>query len=354
MIRENDPIWTKLLQAGIVAGSPPEGGTQESPWYVKTLLALSGWLAAVFLLGFIGMGFEFIFDSNVIAFTTGAIMIFGAFFVLRTPMNEFIEHLALALSLAGQALVIYAIFQFSMGSDNTAFLLVALLQVMLAQAMNNYIHRVFSSFFSAFSFSLFMTGVGWTFAVSAILLLLVSRCFLHEFSYPQQMRKIRAIGYGLTLALILFKAAGVYGNSPLPYIFHINEPQLFQPWVGELLTVAVTLYVIVRILLRNGLSLSGHLPLSVLAGTLLIGLVSLKVQGITVGMVILIIGFTGSNRLLFGAGIMSLLFYISSYYYLLEMTLLEKSQTLLVVGIVLLLARWIMLYTLSTKKEVQG
>ncbi|MCP4342869.1 MAG: DUF4401 domain-containing protein, partial [Desulfobulbaceae bacterium] len=247
----------------------------------------------------------------------GAMMTSGAFFVLRTPQNEFVEHLALALSLAGQALAVYAIFQFSTVSENTALLLVTLLQVMLALAMHNYIHRVFSSFFAAFSFSMFMIGVGWAFAVSAVLLLLVSWCFLNEFSYPQQMRKIRAIGYGLALALIIFKGTAVYGNSPLRYIFHINEPQLFLPWAGELLTEAVTLYVVVRILLRNGLSLAGHLPLAVLAGTFFIGLVSLKVQGITVGMVIMIIGFAGSNRLLFGAGIMSLLFYISSYYYLL-------------------------------------
>lgn len=350
MIRENDMVWKKLQQAGLVAGTPPEGGIQESPWYVKTLLAFSGWLAAIFFLGFIGMGLEFIFDSDFATFTTGALMISGAFFVLRTPQNEFVEHLALALSLAGQALAVYALFQFSTGNDNNAFLLVALLQAMLALAMQNYIHRVLSSFFAAFSFSMFMFGMGWSFGVGAVLLFLFSWCFLHEFSYPHHMRKIRAIGYGLALALMFFKGTVVFGSSPLQYISNYNEPQQFLPWVGELLTAAVSIYVVMRILQRNELSITGHLAMTVLAGTLIIGLVSLEVQGITVGMVIMIIGFAGSNRLLFGAGIISLLFYISSYYYLLEITLLEKSQTLLVVGIVLLLARWVMHYTLSASK----
>jgi uncharacterized membrane protein len=41
-------------------------------------------------------------------------------------------------------------------------------------------------------------------------------------------------------------------------------------------------------------------------------------------------------------GIVSLLFYLSSYYYTLEATHLAKAQTLLVVGLVLLAARWLM------------
>jgi uncharacterized membrane protein len=347
---ENNRVWQNLHQAGIVTGKLPERKTHESPWYVKTLLAFSGWLAAIFLLGFIGMGLQFIVENDSAAFITGALMITGAFFVVRTAGNEFVEHLALALSLAGQALAVYAIFQFSGGNDNIALLLVALLQVMLALAMNNYIHRVFSSFFAAISFSMFMIGVGWAFGVSAILLFLVSWCFLREFSYPHHMREIRAIGYGLTLALLVFKGTEMFGNSPLRYIFHYNEQQQFLPWVGELLTTAVSIYVVIRILQRNWLPLKSRLALTILAGVLVIGLVSLQVQGITVAMVIMIIGFAGANRLLFGAGIVSVLFYISSYYYLLEITLLEKSQTLLIVGVVLLLTRWIMLSTLFAEK----
>ncbi|MFT5697489.1 MAG: putative membrane protein [Desulforhopalus sp.] len=350
MIQDYSQIWLELQQAGVVTGKPPEGGTRESPWYVKTLLAFSGWLAALFFLGFIGMGLQFIFDNDFAAFTTGTVMISGAFFVLRRSGNEFIEHLALALSLAGQALVVYAIFNFVRSSDNTAFLLVALLQVVLALVMHNYIHCVFSAFLAAFSFSMFMLGVGWAFGVGAVLLLLVSWCFLSEFSYPQQMKKIRAIGYGLAIALIIFKGTTVFGSSPLRYVFHSSGSQLFHPWVGELLTLAVSLYVVVRILVRNGQSLLGRLALVVLAGTFILGLVSLEVQGITVGMVIMIVGFAGTNRLLLGAGIVSLLFYISSYYYLMESTLLEKSQTLLVVGIVLLLARWLMFSILGAAK----
>jgi len=66
------------------------------------------------------------------------------------------------------------------------------------------------------------------------------------------------------------------------------------------------------------------------------------------------LGYAGSNRVLQGLGITSLLFYISSYYYLMETTLLAKSQTLLVVGLVLLMIRWLLPYILPFKKEVEN
>ncbi|MFT6712643.1 MAG: putative membrane protein, partial [Arenicella sp.] len=60
------------------------------------------------------------------------------------------------------------------------------------------------------------------------------------------------------------------------------------------------------------------------------------------------------NRVLIGLAVMSLLFYISSYYYLLEISLLDKSLTLLVLGLVLILGRWLMLKLLEISKDSAG
>ena len=157
MIRQTEQMWATLLQAGLTEGTAPETGNLESPWYVKVLLAFSGWLAALFLLGFIGMGFEFVFRNSTAAFIIGGMMIGGAFAILRIPKNEFVEHLALAASLAGQALVVYAIFNISNHNEKIAWLLVALLQVPLAVIMPSFVHRVFSSFVAVFAFSMALT-----------------------------------------------------------------------------------------------------------------------------------------------------------------------------------------------------
>jgi len=50
----NNQLWDLLKDENLVEGELPVIKEIDSPWYVKVLLAASGWLAAVFLLGFLG------------------------------------------------------------------------------------------------------------------------------------------------------------------------------------------------------------------------------------------------------------------------------------------------------------
>ena len=52
MSEPSEHTWMSLVQAGVVHGPTPNTGNPESPWYVKGLLAISGWLAACFLFFF--------------------------------------------------------------------------------------------------------------------------------------------------------------------------------------------------------------------------------------------------------------------------------------------------------------
>ncbi|MGL1930387.1 MAG: DUF4401 domain-containing protein [Desulfotalea sp.] len=366
MSKKNEHIWTTLLETGVVEGTGPEAGKVESPWYVKVLLAFSGWLAALFLLGFIGVGFEFIFDNIIAAFILGGVMILGAYFVLRVPKNEFFEHLALAASLAGQALVIYGIF-YSFDKHEQIFwlfvaflqvkivwLLVALLQVPLAIFMRSFVHRVFSTFVAVFSFAMVLNLMGLPYLISAVVMFLAALCWLNEFRYPRHMEKIRAIGYGLVLALVMLEGTAMFGYETIGWLFdNYDLVILTAPWVGQVLVGAVILYVVWHLLQKYNQDISKPSTTLVYFGVLLLIAVSIEVQGLTVGMFIMLLGFAGSNRVLLGLGIVSLLFYISSYYYLLHATLLYKSKTLLIVGLALLVVRWLMLCIFSGKKEVQ-
>ncbi len=353
MSRQTEQMWETLQKAGLIEGTAPETGKLESPWYVKVLLAFSGWLAAVFLLFFIGIGFEFVFKNHIAAFVIGGIMIGSAFAILRIPKNEFVEHLALAVSLAGQALVVFAIFEISNRNEKIAWMLVALLQVSLAVIMPNFVHRVFSSFFAAFAFSMTLTIMGWHYVVSGIVMLLATMCWLNEFQYPQHMKKIRAIGYGLVLALIQLKGTALFGYRTMGWRLSPNQSEFWATtWLGEILIGAVTLYLVLHLLQRYNQTIFSRLSITALLGALLLCGVSMEVQGITVGMVIMLLGFSCANRVLLGLGIISLLFYISSYYYLLDTTLLDKSQSLFIVGLALLIIRWVMLHILPGKKGV--
>jgi uncharacterized membrane protein len=124
----------------------------------------------------------------------------------------------------------------------------------------------------------------------------------------------------------------------------MNPDELWtQPWMGELLIGIITLYIIWQLLQRYGHSKLEPFSIVVFFGALLLCAFSMNANGITVGIAILLLGFAGSNRVLLGLGIVSLLFYISSYYYLLDATLLDKSQTLFIIGFVMLSLRWLLL-----------
>ena len=61
MKRKAQEIWNDLKDAGLIKSefsqtSVPDISVQSSPWYVKTLLGFSAWLASLFMLGFVVVG----------------------------------------------------------------------------------------------------------------------------------------------------------------------------------------------------------------------------------------------------------------------------------------------------------
>ena len=113
----------------------------------------------------------------------------------------------------------------------------------------------------------------------------------------------------------------------------------------------VILYVVWQLLIRQNIKIPGRIANAVLFGTLVLIFASLKVFGLTVGVMIILLGYANGNRILTGLGIASLLYYISAYYYTLQSTLLMKSQLLAVLGILLLIASWLIHRVLFVNKE---
>ena len=339
MKQQTDQIWTLLQQHEIVQGEQPEINAIDSPWYIKVLLAFSGWLAAIFILGFLAALFEFVFRNSTISAAVGAAMIAVAFALLHSSDNEFVEHLGLATSLAGQALITYAAFDLSDHNEAMALFLLAVLQAGLVVIMANYVHTVFSAAVSAIALTMAFYEWGIPYGISGLIMLGASFCWLSEFRYPKKIKKIRGVGYGLVLALIIIKGMALFdyhlisGTQIKPYSL------LAQPWLEELIITIAALYLVWSLLQRYRQEPLNRIFITALLATLLICLVSVNAPGVAVGMIIICLGFMGTNRVLIGLGIIALLFYISSYYYLLDTTLLVKSISMLAVGLVLFIIR---------------
>lgn len=351
MSRQVEPLWEALRQAGLVQGEAPATDRIESPWYVKGLLAFSGWLAAIFLLGFVGVGFQFVMESGLASLVTGGVLMGAAYAVLRGSRNEFVAHLALAMSIAGQALAVWAFYDLIDSHGAPLWTLVALMEVLLAAVMANDVHRVWSSCAAAVFFTMALAGLRAPYLAHGLILFVAAWIWLNEFRWPRCMRALRAVGYGLMLGLIQVSGTTLFFRENMRWLIgHGPDEALIPPWLGEASTGAVMLYVVATLLLRLGVGPRTPLAMAALLGTALLCGVSLEAHGIAVGMTIVLLGFAGGNRVLLGLGVAALLFYVSSYYYLLETTLLHKSGTLLMVGVVLLAARSLLATVASRPK----
>lgn len=350
-----EQLWTLLLNAGVVAGELPAATDRlESPWYVKVLLAISGWIASLFLLVFLGFLLIEVFDAGALMFITGGIVIALTYALMRAAKNEFVQHLALAGSLAGQVLMVFAIYDFTKHESILFWQLVTLLQILLALLVPNFIHRVLTVIAATISYTVMMNKMGLSGLVTGSVLLFATLCWLNEFRFSKYMSVFRASGYGLVLAMLLFKTGAMYSFIMHDFIgiYSYSEP-ILPRWVGELLIALVMLYLVWRILRHYYSEILSAVPAVVLMASLLLSIASMEMPGLNVGIAILLLGFLGSNRILMSFGIVLLLFHISTYYYFMEATLLDKSQSLLIIGIVLFFIRWFMRYGLDKIKGAE-
>lgn len=360
-LQERKKLWQRLTDQGLTEGELSDLPTQLSPWYVKILMAFSGWLAALFLLGFIGLGFEFILKNSIIALFVGSGMIALAMVMLvhieterrsnHVSNQEFLEHLALAISLAGQVLVAFAVFDFladELDQEMLAWVTFGVVQAFLAVIMPNYLHRLLSAFAAVILWYLACVlrsaeVNGLEHLLVPILLLGMCWLWMNEFYLSKHVQKIEPIAYGITLALVYIKGMLMFSKQNLVwYLNSKGEEPVISLWVGELATALVLVYVVFRLMKSLGFDETSRQMIGAITGCVLVGAVSLESYGFSLGVLILLLGFYCSNRVLMALGVVSLLFYISSYYYFLEVTLLIKSFSLFLIGCVLLVGRWVM------------
>ncbi|WP_179023068.1 DUF4401 domain-containing protein [Shewanella sp. Scap07] len=349
------PLWQALSQQQLVSGEAPEGAEVNSPWFVKLLLAVAGWLAASFFLGFMALGFEFIIESDAGPYVVGIILMLLAWLLLVKSHNEFAEHLALALSFSGQVLWIFGVAQHF--DTNLTWLLAAILQLVLVGIMPNDIHRFCSAWLFAGCLMAALALFQLPFIAGGLLFGLACWLLLNEFKplksagVASVFYRHQAIAYGLLISQLMQSCFMAYQYSWYQLMSDTADKDFYTaPWMGNILLALVSVYVANKIL-SFYLELSQKLRYGVWLAMVIISVLSFEAPGINVALIVVLLGFAASNYLLMGLGIAALLSFVSAYYYFLHYTLLEKSLTLVVLGLALLAMRWLLL-KYSTPKSV--
>lgn len=126
----------------------------DRPLAISLLLGTSGWVAGCFMLGFVALLFRP--DAGIEAAFSGMVLLvvaWGLFKLDPKGGQVFVTQLALALSMAGQCLVLFAASKDAHGIAPIAGAALAL-QALLALVMPNRLHRVLSTWFATIAWAL--------------------------------------------------------------------------------------------------------------------------------------------------------------------------------------------------------
>jgi uncharacterized membrane protein len=145
---------------------------------------------------------------------------------------------------------------------------------------------------------------------------------------------LRPVAYGLIAGLFLLL---IPSGLPPDLRIHLRTTHNWLP--ATVILAALLMLLEYRLLSFHGALKQRRLTILVFIGTLAMALASLKAPGIIAALFVLAIGFHRGNRIITGIAFAFLALFLSAYYYNLNITLLNKSYTLLGVGAILLMLR---------------
>ena len=326
-----------------------------SPWFISLFFGMSGILASLFFIGFLTLLLDNtgLLDSTLAVFIIGGILsgIGGfLFYNARIRHSPFWNSLAFAITLAGQGYIAYALLASEIAEPLNIMLLL-LVQLLMTVAIPNFIYRLLSATL-ALSCLFYLLNYYHLSEVSlGLLALITSVTHLQRYRLaafiPTKWRMnaleiTNAIGYAsayVLLSVSVYFIAAEYGNSFDSY----GEAFSYNYYLAQGLLTLASLYAAYLILKRYHIKLLSAAGLLISAAIVLLGIMSIYVSGLLATSLIIIIATANSQRVLLGLGIIALVGYIFWYYYQLDTTLLVKSASMLVIGIALLLLRWVLI-----------
>lgn len=332
-------LWQRLAAADLVAGDVPAPGGDGTAWYIRAMLGAAAWIAAVFLLAFIGMAMNELVRTDVAKIVGGLVVCAGAAVLLRVSAGPFVGQLALALSLTGQALFALGMlnmFDRGRAPGATPLFVIAALEALLGVAVPNVAHRVICTIAAALALAYAL----WSAGLGTLGLPLVAAGFvaveLDSRRLARLPRLYPAIGIGLALAIVAIYPVQIVGGEP--FFGRAREHALLLgPRFADAAMGAVFFGAALWLVARAGVARGSPAHLAVLAGALALAFVCVGVPGLAAALLVLLLGFATSQRLLMGLGTLALLGALGRYYYTLSATLLAKSAILLATGAVLLM-----------------
>jgi len=335
----NSSLLAQLQQAGVVDAEQTQRLAQHgSPWWLQLLLGFAAWIASLLIISaFVGPLLAMADNDLVRLFA--AVSLLGAALWLARQHHDFVQHMSVAIALAGQGLLVYALYELSDNNDELARYSSAFISSVILFSWLNPLHRRISltiatlCLLSLVNSALLLALISNLLATLA-LVLWCSRSHWAGFDYASRIKSLLEVitlaALGLTLigqCLLVFDSSSWLDNK-------LDVARALYSALGSVLLISTVFW----------LSRLATVPsrLALLSVTTLLCVLLYPASGLLVSSALLLACFYGCSQRWAVLCLLSMLFAISQFYYSLELNLLHKSGLLAVSGL-LLLAAWLLL-----------
>ena len=333
-------LWDLLKPKAIVSQEHPPANSEINRWYIRIVQGFAGWLAACFLVGFIGSAFSFLLFKDENAGTIATLGVVGcviSYFIFKGKrQGDFIQQLGLAFNLCGQLLLAWGLAQLFNFRGADLYLSIFAFQLILAFSQDNFIARLLSTWFAMIALFLCLTKLDIANLSTAIAFVTFTALWLTDARWISYRKIWEPIGYGLAITLLMFSGKFFFDDLAEEIIRDNRQQHLSDAigyWLNQAITYGVFVYLANTIRQTIAAPIASKTSFKLALFCLLIIVVSYLVVGVSAAFLLLGIGFLKQNRALVIGGALSLIGFISWYYYNLSWTLLFKSMVLIGFGL---------------------
>ncbi|WP_372860053.1 DUF4401 domain-containing protein [Psychrobacter sp.] len=367
----SDNVLLQLQQLGLIDGNVIDARTGETsakatmanhhsqddiPWFIQILFGLSGIVASLFLIAFLSLLLFSTngFDSVIALLITGLVLSAAGFVLFRNKQsrdNTFISSLALAISSAGQAYIAFALFDNNLSHPIDVWLFL-IVQAVMTVIMPNRIYRLLGSIMTL-GLTVYLLNYYHLPEVSlGLLALITTGSNLSRYSLlqriPSKWREdvfdiIKALGYASALMLLCVSVYFIAAEHSHSLASYYGDTFSYNYYLAQGLLTLASLYAAYLILKRYDVKLLSVAGLFIGGVIVLLGIISIYVSGLLATSLIIVIAIANSQRVLLGLGVTALVSYVFWYYYQLDTSLLIKSLSMLIVGLTMLMGRWLLI-----------
>lgn len=284
---------------------------QARPWYVSGVLGVAGWLAGCFALAFMAAWLDLKHATPIAA--VGVVLLAAALGVYRIERdNPFLGQLALALSIAGQAAMVWAVSELTKSSAQvTGF--ATLLQLAVLWLMPNRFAKTLAALFACIAWALTMRST-----------------WVGDFSFRNTPASfMQALACWWTAWIPLLVAAQSLITQEVRWVGRGLQRWARPALTGVLASLAVTTW------LTDPFMGSGFLESRASSWMAVWPLLSMLVA-----LFAAYCAFRLRHRALLGLAACGVLLHVGHFYYLLSTTLLIKACVMMLLGATLLITAW--------------